>query len=76
MVIYMDQYREAKAAKLAAMHCCDQEKLCVNWNSAVSVIGMSSGRDPKELSPQFPEDFSKVDVPAFRNRVYALASQI
>ncbi len=76
MVIYMDPYRKAKAARMVTAHCGAQEKPCVNGNSAFRVIGLSSHRDLKGLSPRLPEDFSKIDVEAFHNRVYALASQI
>ena len=37
---------------------------------------MSCYQTEQELSPQLPEDFSAVDVPAFLDRVYALATQV
>lgn len=76
MVIYMDQYRKAKAAKRAEHRRYDEELLCVNWNPAIGLIAMSCYQTVQELSPQLPEDFSNVDVSAFLDRVYALASQI
>ena len=76
MVIYLDQYRKAKAARTATAHNSAQEKLCVNGNAAIRVIGLPSHRDLKGLSPQLPEDFSKIDIESFHDRVYALASQI
>jgi hypothetical protein len=76
MVIYLDDYRKAKSAACAERGGYDEELLCVNWNPAVSLIAMSCHQTSQELSPQLPEDFSAVDVPAFMNRVYALASQI
>jgi len=76
MVIYLDDYRKAKSAAHAELGRYDEELLCVNWNPAVSLIAMSCYQTPQELSPQLPEDFTAVDVPAFMNRVYALASQI
>ena len=76
MVIYLDQYRQPNVAQAVATHCYDQEKLCVNWNPAIGVIDMSFYQNPNELSPQLPEDFAKVDVEVFQDRVYALATQI
>lgn len=74
MVIYLDDYRKARAVKVAAL-CRDEELLCVNWNPAFGVIAMSCYQTPQELSPQLPDDHADVQ-PAFMNRVYALASQI
>lgn len=77
MVIYMDQYRKARALKtVATAHYYDEEKLCVNGNPAVKVIAMPIAQNPNELSPQLPEDFAKVDVEIFQDRICALASQI
>lgn len=80
MVIYMDQYRKAKAANIAAnvamARCYEEEKLCVNWNPAIGVIAMSFYQNMNELSPQLPEDFSEVDIDALLERVSALATQI
>jgi hypothetical protein len=76
MLIYLDDYRKAKAAKLVAYGRYDEELLCVNWNPAISVVALSSYQRAEELSPALPEDFTAVDVQAFMSRVYALASQI
>lgn len=76
MVIYMDDYRKAQAMDVAAQSRYDEELLCVNWNPAIRVLAMSCYQTEQELSPQLPEDFSKVDAVAFLNRVYALATQV
>jgi hypothetical protein len=76
VVIYMDDYRKAKALKLPARHRYDEELMCVNWNPAIGVIAMSCYQTAQELSPELPEDLATVDVDAFLDRVYALASQI
>ncbi len=76
MVIFLDEYRKAKAAKSAGHARYDEDLLCVNWNPAVGLVAMSCYQTEQELSPQLPEDFSAVDVPAFLNRVYALATQV
>jgi len=77
MVIDMNEYRKAKAAKRTAeLRRYDEELLCVNWNPAIGVIAMSCYQTEQELSPQLPEDFANFDVRSFLDRVYALASQI
>jgi hypothetical protein len=76
MIIYLDQYRKAKAANVMAACSYDQAKLCVNGNSTTGVIAMSSKQHSNDLSPELPEDFSQVDIEALLGRVYALASQI
>jgi hypothetical protein len=76
MLIYLDDYRKAKAPKPAEYSRYDEELLCVNWNPAVSVVALTCYQTPQELSPNLPEDFTAVDVQAFMNRVYALATQI
>ncbi len=76
MLIHLDDYRKAKAAKVADSLRYDEELLCVNWNPAVRLVALSCYQSPQELSPRLPEDFEPVDVTGFMSRVYALASQI
>ena len=76
MLIYLDDYRRAKAPQPASYGRYDEELLCVNWNPAVSVVALSSYQTRKELSPELPEDFRAIDMRAFMSRVYALATQI
>ena len=76
MIIYMDDYRKAKAAKRPEHSRYDEELLCVNWNPAIGVFAMSCYQTEQELSPQLPEDFAAVDVKSFLERVYALATQV
>lgn len=76
MVIYMDDYRKAQAMNVAAHRRYDEELLCANWNPAVRVLAMSWYQTSRELSPELPEDFSKIDADAFLGRVYALATQV
>ena len=76
MLIYLDDYRKAKAAKRVEYSSrYDEELLCVNWNPAVSLVALSCYQTPQELSPALPEDSAMIE-PAFMDRVYALASQI
>jgi hypothetical protein len=76
VVIYLDDYRKAQAMNVAAHRRYDEELLCANWNPAVRVLAMSRHQTSQELSPELPEDFSKVDADAFLDRVYALATQV
>lgn len=77
MVIYLDKYRQAKAAKiLATQQRYGEERNCVNWNPAFQTLTTFCYQSPHELSPQLPDDFTAIDVDAFVNRVYALATQI
>jgi hypothetical protein len=74
MVIDLENYRMARAAKLPVLRR-DEELLCVNWNPAFGAIALSCYQTPQELSPQLPEASAPIQ-PAFMDRVYALASQI
>jgi hypothetical protein len=76
VVIYMDDYRKAQAMSVAPQYRYDEELLCVNWNPAIRVFAMSCYQNNRELSPELPEDFSKIDADAFLSRVYALATQV
>ena len=77
MIVYLDEYRKAKAAKTAATRQrYDAERMCVNWNPAFRSLATFCYQQPHELSPQLPDDFTAIDVDAFVNRVHALATQI
>lgn len=76
MVIYLDDYRKAQAARVAGPHRYDEEILSVNWNPAVSGLTASAGRPGDEPSHALPEDYSSIDAEAFLTRVYALATQV
>ena len=75
MVIYLTDYRKAKAAKPVEHVRYDEELLCVNWNPAISLIAKTCYQTAQELSPQLPDDTSGIDD-AFLDRVYALSGQI
>ena len=75
MVINLNDYRKAKAAKVAAPRR-EVELLCVNWNPAYAVVALTSYQTPQELSPQLPDEFENIDMTAFMSRLRALASQI
>lgn len=77
MIIYLDDYRAALAVDVSEHSRYDEEVLCANWNYAIQLIAMKTYQDPQEsLSPELPEDFSNMDIDAFLDRVYALATGI
>ena len=76
MVIYMDDYRKAETMNIASHARYDEELMCVNWNPAIRVFAMSCYQNTRDLSPELPEDFSKIDADAFLTRVYTLATQV
>ena len=78
MVININDYRKAKAAKTPASPASrrDGELLCVNWSPAYAVVALSCYQTPQELSPQLPDEFDHIDMTAFMGRLRALSSQI
>jgi len=80
MVINMNDFRKAKAAKAspaaAAPARQDGELLCVNWSPAYAVVALSCYQTPQELSPQLPDEFEGIDMGAFMSRLRALSTQI
>jgi hypothetical protein len=76
MVININDYRKAKAAKAPAASRRDGELLCVNWSPAYAVVALSCYQTPQEMSPQLPDEFEGVDMTAFMGRLRALSSQI
>jgi len=76
VIIYMDDYRKAQESRAGATRRYDEDVLCVNWNPALQVMATACYQTPRELSPPLPESFSDVDIDAFLDRVYALATQV
>jgi hypothetical protein len=79
MVININDYRKAKAAKATSTTASarrDGELLCVNWSPAYAVVALTSYQTPQELSPQLPDEFEDIDMTAFMSRLRALSSQI
>ncbi len=75
MVININDYRKAKAAKApGARH--DGELMCVNWSPAYAVVALSCYQTPQEMSPQLPDEFEGIDMTSFMGRLRALSSQI
>ena len=79
MVINMNDFRKAKAAKASTATPSaqrDGDLLCVNWSPAYAVVALSCYQTPQELSPQLPDEFEGIDMTAFMGRLRALSSQI
>lgn len=76
MVIYMDRYRKAKATSVAMRHSRDEELMCVNRSLPVAMLATCCCQHSHELSPRLPDDLASIDIEAFLDRVYGLASQI
>ena len=76
MVIYMDDYRKAQNSSVGKDDRYDEELLCANWNPSLRALAISCFQTTAELTPQLPEDFSNIDVEAFLDRIYALATQV
>jgi hypothetical protein len=75
MIINLNEYRAARARKALARQR-DEDLLCVNWNPAFGIVALSVFQTPQEISPQLPDDFQGIDMPAFIERLQSLASQI
>ena len=76
MVIYMDQYRTAKAAPVAWLKngTYGEEVMRASWNPAV--VQMIREATPLTPSPELPDELSGLDTEEFLGRVYGLASLI
>ena len=76
MVIYLDQYRAVNTAPDAWLKngTYGDEVMQAGWNPAV----LQMLREPVHASPspELPHDLSTVDIDAFLDRVYGLATLI
>ncbi|MFN7085666.1 MAG: hypothetical protein ACK4N4_03450 [Burkholderiales bacterium] len=73
MVIYLNQYR--KTGKVLIVASREREKLCANRASGATA--MLGARDTPTLRlPPLPENLASIDLDAFLDRAYALATQI
>ena len=77
MVIDLEQYRRAKKAKAAVItRQYEEELLCVNWRPGGAMSATFRYRPPQQMSPHLPDDLAAIDVDAFLDRIYGLASQV
>ncbi len=75
MIIYIDDYRKAKAVRAQMNTAYDSELLCVNWNPAVAVAPIATRSAVSDESVEFM-DTAVLDTPEFMAQAYALATQI
>jgi len=76
MVIYLDQHRAPSAIPGNGLQndTYGGEIMDSNWNPAVVYLGGDIAQ--RSISPELPDDDSTLDVNAFLDKVYALATQI
>jgi hypothetical protein len=78
MVIDLDKYRKAKKlqAAVTTVRRYDEELRCVNWTPGGAMSAIFCYRQPSQMSPHLPDDLAAIDIDAFVDRIYGLASQI
>ena len=76
MVIYLDQHRAASAIPGNGLKSgtYGDEIMNSNWSPAVVYLGGDIAQ--RSISPELPDDDAGLDVNAFLDKVYALATQI
>ena len=73
-VIFMEQHRGTRKPPFVFAGDYEDEILSAGWNPAVPHLIQDVARYSR--SPELPESLSTVDVDAFLDRVYALATQV
>lgn len=73
MVIYLDQYRNVTATAPRTPRY-GEDIMNASWNPELAAVAAAA--HPRVQAPDLPEDLTQIDVDAFMNRIYALASQI
>lgn len=76
MVIYMSQYRKAKATSVAMRDRRHGVLQCIGGSPVAAMSATPCCQHSHELSPRLPDDLASIDIEAFLDRVYGLASQI
>ena len=76
MVIYLDDYRKVNASRAVAQERRKEERMLVNRGPGIAIAASFSYQRPHEVSSQLPDDLESIDLDAFMERAYALASQI
>jgi hypothetical protein len=76
MLIYLDEYRKAKAKRLAMQDRHGEERECINMGAVAAVSAIFCFQRPAELSPELPEDLTSLDLDKVLHRIHALASQL
>lgn len=75
MLIYLDEYRKARAKRAALQDRQGEVQEYIDAGAIATVSAIFCFRHPRELSPELPEDLGSVDLDQFLDRIYALASQ-
>ena len=76
MVIYLDQHRAANSILVNGLQNATYEDEIMNSNWNPNVVYLSDDIAQCAISPELPDDDSALDVNAFLDKVYALATQI
>ena len=75
MVIYLDEYRKAKAIRVAEQERHGEDRECIDTSAIATVAAIFCFQQPCELSPELPEDPASADLDGVLDRIHALASQ-
>jgi hypothetical protein len=75
MLIYLDEYRKARARCPAVRDRHGEGGDYVNAGAIASVSAMFCFQHPYKLSPELPEDPTSVDLDKVLDRIHALATQ-
>lgn len=76
MVIYLEPYRKRRAARISELAPARAERQCGNSIPVPGRVTARRSREPRQPSPDLPDDFAAVDIDEFLDRVYGLATQI
>ncbi|MDB5809742.1 MAG: hypothetical protein JWN94_1864 [Betaproteobacteria bacterium] len=76
MVIYLDRYRTEQPAAQTWLKNGTYGNAAMNTGSNPAIVLMHRERAPAVPSHELPHDLTNVDVDAFLNRAYGLASLI
>lgn len=75
MLIYLDEYRKAKATRAAVHDRHGEEREYINVSAVAKYSAIFCFQHPAELSPELPEDLTSVDLDKVLDRIHALALQ-
>ena len=76
MVIYMSEYRAARAVAAGALKIGAGGGIMHAGHAPAVVYPFNISAAQRAISPEFPEDLTIVDMELFLGKVYALATQI
>jgi hypothetical protein len=82
MLIYLDDYRQAKAGMAGTNIGLTRLKNGTDGDDVMNTVWSPAtlhalhNPAPNALSPELPDDLAKIDIDLFMHRIYALASQV